>query len=390
MLFYGCVYANPKASLSECERTKHGAPVDLTRVHLQRIEPLMRGLPVRVEHGQANIGEVVSAQLDEDGAMYVAFRFHNTLGGIAAKEYVLGGATPELSLRHDYYTASDEIAPIEVSIVQRGARPDTKIIRDPHVIYRKNLHALLEKESRSFREEIMASEQTMTDAAGKPEPAPKKQRLMNAEFATSIADKLSPDEAKELYMRFNASNEGIIDMNKKMRDLQTQLEAEMSRKQELEERLAKEEKTNEQTSEEIVSFLNKMRECTQQAPIRDTLRDQFASELRNSPLLRAELGATVPVACSQLTRTMHLENDLGNYRNKLLETERMVQEQLGIPAVSTKLQESVPQSQAVAASKTRRDAGVASFLSEEMAKGYEQGSVKANDVFVVSGSDRAV
>lgn len=392
-IFYGCVYRNPEKELSKCRKTTGGAPFDLTRTHLNKFASMLVGLPIRVEHADSNVGEIIGAEQDrETGSLFVAFKFDNTLGGIAAREYVSGNATSELSLRHDYYPGLEHIKPVEVSIVKRGARPDTNIIVDPYVIYEKGLFSLLKNETRNFKRPItiMASDQTAPVVPATPttdEPQKKKARMMNADFAQSIADKLTQEEARELFSRFTESGEAMILTNKRMKEIQSELQKTEAEKVELQRRLEKEEKNNEATSEEIVTFLNRMRECTQQTPIRDALRESFNKELSQSPFLRAELGSTIPVACSQLARAATIENDLSSYRNKLMETEKAIQD-IGIPEIRATEKwtqnhgpTAVPQVVAASA-QANQERPIPSFLREELEKGYENGTIKANDIYV--------
>lgn len=120
LTFRGCVYANPARTAEEA------GPRDLTIDEIMNMR--LEGLPVRVEHGsRASVGRVRASATDRDtGYTTVDLEFDDSVEGHVAAALVEKGSIRELSLCHDVYADNSKI-PVEVSLVQEGARSNTVI-----------------------------------------------------------------------------------------------------------------------------------------------------------------------------------------------------------------------------------------------------------------------
>lgn len=86
------------------------------------------GLPIRVEHGDNDCGEVTDAWVSNEGKAFVRWRFADSPRGWALAKLVRDGKACELSLKHAEWDDGSKSA-VEVSVVERGARPGTKIAK---------------------------------------------------------------------------------------------------------------------------------------------------------------------------------------------------------------------------------------------------------------------
>lgn len=122
LTYTGCVYADPAHDASQA------GPRDLTKDELQAMR--LAGLPVRIEHGsRALAGTVRASKTDpESGYTTVELELDDAVAGHAAAELIDRGVIAQLSLRHDVYSDGRKV-PVEVSLVNEGARPHTVIFR---------------------------------------------------------------------------------------------------------------------------------------------------------------------------------------------------------------------------------------------------------------------
>lgn len=92
------------------------------------------GLPIRVEHHDTDSGEVLDSWVSDEGKAYVKWKFADNPRGWALAKLVRDGKVCELSLKHAEYGDGTKEA-MEVSVVERGARPQTFIHRGRAVKY---------------------------------------------------------------------------------------------------------------------------------------------------------------------------------------------------------------------------------------------------------------
>lgn len=123
LTFRGCVYANPAKNAQEAGER------DLTIDELLQMK--LVGLPIRVEHGKrAKVGTIKSSKTDAaTGYTTVDMEFDDTVEAHVAAALIEKGRIKELSLCHDVYTDNSKV-PVEVSLVEEGARPNTIIFPD--------------------------------------------------------------------------------------------------------------------------------------------------------------------------------------------------------------------------------------------------------------------
>lgn len=120
--FAGCIYnTDPEDDFYKL------APDDLKNMSLV-------GLPIRVEHHDTDSGEVIDSWVSDDGKAYVKWRFSDTPRGWGLSKLVRDGRVCELSLKHAEFEDGTKAA-MEVSIVEKGARPQTFISRGKQVKY---------------------------------------------------------------------------------------------------------------------------------------------------------------------------------------------------------------------------------------------------------------
>lgn len=86
----------------------------------------LAGKPVRVEHAEDGVGRIVAASFDGRRAR-VKWQMDETAAGWASETLIKHGAAPQLSLKHAAYS-NGTVKPIEVSLVQRGARAGSNIL----------------------------------------------------------------------------------------------------------------------------------------------------------------------------------------------------------------------------------------------------------------------
>lgn len=100
----------------------------LTTDDIEKIRPKLVGIPVRVEHlNNTLVGYITKSNVLEDGRLMVSYKLNADAAGYTADQLIADGHMTELSMTHidDGYQKT----PTEVSIVFKGARPDTKIVR---------------------------------------------------------------------------------------------------------------------------------------------------------------------------------------------------------------------------------------------------------------------
>ena len=101
----------------------------LSASDLESIRSQMKGLPIRVEHERNTIGSVLASDIDSSGRLNIKYALSDDAAGWAAAQLINQGDLPELSLKHTEYGDGRKV-PKEVSLVVKGARPDTKIFRN--------------------------------------------------------------------------------------------------------------------------------------------------------------------------------------------------------------------------------------------------------------------
>ena len=89
------------------------------------------GLPVMIEHSTRPVGVVRSFSIDDAGRAKVSWDLNDSVRGWALSKLIDTGRMSELSLKHEVYEGEGcdrTLRAVEVSVVDRGARPNSIIL----------------------------------------------------------------------------------------------------------------------------------------------------------------------------------------------------------------------------------------------------------------------
>lgn len=114
--FQGCIYST----------TPTDPHFQLSPENLKLLQSQLVGLPVRVEHCDRGIGKITKSWLDSEGRAFVEWDMDDDVRGWGASKLINVGSVSQLSLKHAVYS-DGSLRAIEVSICEKGARPDTDI-----------------------------------------------------------------------------------------------------------------------------------------------------------------------------------------------------------------------------------------------------------------------
>lgn len=114
--FRGCIYST----------TPSDPHFQLSPESLRLLEPQLVGLPVRVEHCERGIGKITGSWIDDAGRAFVEWEMDDDVRGWGASKLINVGSVSQLSLKHAVYE-DGSLRAIEVSLCEKGARPDTDI-----------------------------------------------------------------------------------------------------------------------------------------------------------------------------------------------------------------------------------------------------------------------
>lgn len=133
MKYKGVVYDVSKPPPSDHYR--------LTSDQLRALSALLVGKPIRIEHKDKTVGQVKSAQFDNN-VLTVDWDLLDDHVGWAAEHLIDSGKSPQLSLKHVQYS-NGVVEPIEVSLVQVGARDGCVISKETYNTPKENtIHAI--------------------------------------------------------------------------------------------------------------------------------------------------------------------------------------------------------------------------------------------------------
>ena len=117
--FWGCIYDTPVPDYQE------PTDQDLTVSEIKKMQ--FKGLPVRIEHHEGDIGRVIDSKTDElTGRTEVCIELNNDPQAIAARLHIESGVIKQLSLKHLVY-ANRRMEPEEISLCIQGARLNTDL-----------------------------------------------------------------------------------------------------------------------------------------------------------------------------------------------------------------------------------------------------------------------
>ena len=161
----------------------------LTRDDLKSMD--LVGLPVKIEHMKTVVGKITASKLLDNGTMMVKYTLNKDVPGYITDQLIKDGHLTELSLSHiDNGTRK---IPTEVSVVFKGARPETKILRSQAI---EGINRQREYISGGEQNFVRASyKQTLQGLMSGTEDGGSTPQAMEAPAAAVAAD--SPHQAEE-------------------------------------------------------------------------------------------------------------------------------------------------------------------------------------------------
>jgi hypothetical protein len=260
MEYTGCIYSKPVRFPSEkknfLERDGQKFPFDLTVDELRSMDLI--GLPMRLEHTDAqsyDVGITTDALIEKNGRTSVKFKLRETPAGWATNKLLQNGTVRELSLGHDFFPDSGKVKAQEVSIVFKGARPES-------LIYKQNdIFDKLKRQSQTIQMNASDAQPEPVNTAvavppGEPHAvvAPKVQLAPEVQLARSnpledflerASANMEPGMQKELWENFGnvmsqrrelkdkldmvtAENKTLAEVKEKMHESHTQLAREIT------------------------------------------------------------------------------------------------------------------------------------------------------------------
>lgn len=134
---------------------------DFYKIPKQDLEKMkLVDLPVKIEHTNTIVGKVTNSRLLDDGTLMITYELNNDPQGFIADQLTKDGHLTELSLSH----IDDGVkkTPTEVSVVFKGARPETKIIDQDSISKFKNQYINPSQTSNNGAKKIISASVTMT------------------------------------------------------------------------------------------------------------------------------------------------------------------------------------------------------------------------------------
>jgi len=101
----------------------------LSREDLENMD--LRGLPVKIEHMNTVVGSVTESKLLDNGTLMIRYVLDKNVPGYITDQLIKDGHLTELSLSH--LDNGRTKTPTEVSVVFKGARPETKILNRKNI-----------------------------------------------------------------------------------------------------------------------------------------------------------------------------------------------------------------------------------------------------------------
>lgn len=126
VVYHGIVVAETRPVKAQRASGGRGTAEDhyaVSEASLERLIAQAPGLPLRIEHGSRDVGEVLGARRDSRGRMEVSFTLKDDDWGRYARKCIDTGVMAGLSLSH--YPDTDR--PVEVSLCRQGARDGTGV-----------------------------------------------------------------------------------------------------------------------------------------------------------------------------------------------------------------------------------------------------------------------
>jgi hypothetical protein len=257
------------------------------------------GLPICVEHHDKPVGTIVAASMSDDSAD-VEWQLNEDASGWAAETLVKAGAARELSLRH-FKNHDGSLTPMEVSLVVRGARPDSKIqgidINTTSEPTLKRVEVAASMSEAAAPAVPMATDAVATEAApvlptsspaeaapaGGEAPPAKKLKIESGDdhmaFVQTLASKISDKDTLQQVIDYVGANmEHFV-----------QTKSEMDKLMEAKSALERAVETNKESSKNVVSDVTKVLmqlygTYAPHAKIDDVQRTEFVNHMSANPV----------------------------------------------------------------------------------------------------------
>lgn len=141
----------------------------LSREDLQKMD--LVGLPVKLEHSDKTVGVITHSKLLDNGTLMIKYKLNSNVSGYVVDQLINDGHLTELSMSHVDNGITK--TPTEVSVVFKGARPETKIIKPDVFVTDKRYINKTQKTSNFVKASIMSATTEAVDLARPAEPVAK-------------------------------------------------------------------------------------------------------------------------------------------------------------------------------------------------------------------------
>jgi hypothetical protein len=262
------------------------------------------GIPVHVEHHDTPVGRIVSASMS-DASADVQWEMNDCPAGWTAEQLMALGEARELSLKHIKH-ANGSLTPVEVSLVVKGARPESLIHIKPGELTTVKETLVL---ASAMAEVTPAAEAPAPVDAAAPvetiEPPAKVQKLdVNdpTAFIHNISTKVTDKDTLQNIVDF------IAQTMEKQVNTTTEMEKIMAAKEALEAAVNANKESSKTVVTDIVQVLSQLyNRFAPNAKVNEAGKAEFASLLLEKPSA-LEFAQPLLVAASAIAeRTAHIE-----------------------------------------------------------------------------------
>lgn len=176
----------------------------------------LKGLPVKIEHMNTVVGHVIDSKLLDNGTLMIRYVLNKNVPGYITDQLIKDGHLTELSLSHIDNGVSK--TPTEVSVVFKGARPETKILNNKNIRdIKKNYINNSKRQVNSDSNFVKASARMSSPIAEEAEAAAAKDVEMPEKPEASARDGGEP-EAKRV--KTDDSAEKVVDPSDRLKILE--------------------------------------------------------------------------------------------------------------------------------------------------------------------------
>ena len=263
------------------------------------------GLPICVEHHSKPVGTIVAASMSDDSAD-VEWQLNDDASGWAAETLVTHGAARELSLKHRK-NVDGSLTPLEVSLVLKGARPESSIHINttPIPTLKETVVAASDSMAESAPAPVVPTEAAPAPVAPETtQPRDEAGKFTSIETAAPVATEQPP--AKKLKIESGDDHMAFVqNLASKIQDKETlqsvidyvganmehfvQTKAQMDTLMETKAALERAVETNKESSKNVVSDITKVLmqlygSYAPHAKIDDGQRAEFVNHISSNPV----------------------------------------------------------------------------------------------------------